>query len=99
MTVGRLDTNRIIDSISGMGGAVISTPVLSLIRSTSAMPPSQNRCHRVAYVGENPTTNIYDNHDVAMPNNAYFGGNHFDPLHHLTQPYPGLAAERHARFL
>ncbi len=39
-TVGRLDTNRIIDSISGMGGVrVISTPVLSLIRSTSAMPP------------------------------------------------------------
>lgn len=38
-TVGRLDTNRIIDSISGMGGVrVISTPGLSLIRSTSAMP-------------------------------------------------------------
>ncbi len=34
----------------------------------------------MAYVGENPTTNIYDNHDVAMPNNAYFGGNYFDPL-------------------
>ncbi len=26
----------------------------------------------------NPTT-IYDNHDVAMPDNAYFGGN-YDPL-------------------
>ncbi len=29
---------------------------------------------------ENPTTNIYDNHDVAMPDNAYFGGNYHDPL-------------------
>ena len=28
----------------------------------------------------NPTTNIYDNHDVAMPDNAYFGGNYHDPL-------------------
>ncbi len=80
-TVGRLDTNRIIDSISGMGGVRgnFNTGVISH-QVNVGYAAGQNRCHRVAYVGENPTTNIYDNHDVAMPNNAYFGGNYFDPL-------------------
>ncbi len=39
----------------------------------------------------NPTTNIYDNHDVAMPDNAYFGGNYSRSAGHLAQPYAGLA--------
>lgn len=81
-TVGRLDTNRIIDSISGMGGVRgnFNTGVIS--HQVNVGYAAQVRTDATAWrmSAKNPTTNIYDNHDVAMPNNAYFGGNYFDPL-------------------
>ncbi|BBQ79858.1 TonB-dependent receptor [Raoultella ornithinolytica] len=81
-TVGRLDTNRIIDSISGMGGVRgnFNTGVIS--HQVNVGYAAQVRTDATAWrmSAKNPTTNIYDNHDVAMPDNAYFGGNYFDPL-------------------
>ena len=81
-TVGRLDTNRIIDSISGMDGVRgnFNTGVIS--HQVNVGYAAQVRTDATAWrmSAKNPTTNIYDNHDVAMPNNAYFGGNYFDPL-------------------
>ncbi|MBB1200272.1 TonB-dependent siderophore receptor [Enterobacteriaceae bacterium 89] len=81
-TVGRLDTNRIIDAWSGMGGLrgdFDTGPVSHKVNvGYSALIKEDKTAWRMS--SKNPTTNIYDNQDVAEPNNAYFGGDYFDPL-------------------
>jgi TonB-dependent siderophore receptor len=81
-TVGRLDTNRIIDAWSGMGGLrgdFDTGPVSHKVNvGYSALLKEDKTAWRMS--SDNPTTNIYDNQDVAKPDNAYFGGDYFDPL-------------------
>lgn len=81
-TVGRLDTNRIIDAISGMGGVRGNFTTGAISHQVNVGYAAQVRTDATAWrmSANNPATNIYDNHDVAMPDNAYFGGNYFDPL-------------------
>ncbi|WHP30175.1 TonB-dependent siderophore receptor [Trabulsiella odontotermitis] len=81
-TAGRLDTNRIMDAYSGMTGLrgnFDTGPVSHKVNvGYSAQIKSDKTAWRMS--ANNPTTNIYNNHDVSMPDNAYFGGNYFDPL-------------------
>ena len=81
-TVGRLDTNRIIDAISGMGGVRGDFNTGAISHKVNLGYAAQVHTDATAWrmSARNPTTNIYDNHDVAMPDNAYFGGNYHDPL-------------------
>ncbi|MFJ3457305.1 TonB-dependent receptor [Scandinavium goeteborgense] len=81
-TVGRLDTNRIIDAWSGMGGLRGNFDTGPISHSVNVGYSAQIRSDATAWrmSANNPTTNIYDNHDVAKPDNAYFGGNYSDPL-------------------
>jgi iron complex outermembrane receptor protein len=81
-TVGRLDTNRIIDAWSGMGGLRGHFDTGPISHSVNVGYSAQIRSDATAWrmSANNPTTNIYDNHAVAKPDNAYFGGNYYDPL-------------------
>jgi len=81
-TVGRLDTNRIIDAWSGMGGLRGNFDTGPISHNVNVGYSAQIRSDATAWrmSANNPTTNIYDNHDVAKPDNAYFGGNYSDPL-------------------
>nr|WP_159464281.1 TonB-dependent siderophore receptor [Scandinavium goeteborgense] len=81
-TVGRLDTNRIIDAWSGMGGLRGNFDTGPISHKVNVGYSAQIRSDATAWrmSANNPTTNIYDNHDVAKPDNAYFGGNYYDPL-------------------
>ncbi|HEY2452683.1 MAG TPA: TonB-dependent siderophore receptor [Scandinavium sp.] len=81
-TVGRLDTNRIIDAWSGMGGLRGNFDTGPVSHKVNVGYAAQIRTDATAWrmSANNPTTNIYDNHDVAKPDNAYFGGDYFDPL-------------------
>lgn len=81
-TVGRLDTNRIIDAWSGMGGLRGHFDTGPISHSVNVGYSAQIRSDATAWrmSANNPTTNIYDNHPVAKPDNAYFGGNYYDPL-------------------
>ena len=80
--MGRLDTNRIIDAISGMGGVRGDFNTGAISHKVNLGYAAQVHTDATAWrmSARNPTTNIYDNHDVAMPDNAYFGGNYHDPL-------------------
>ena len=71
-TVSRLDTNRISDSVSGMAGyAVTSLPALSRTRSTWVFRDDQNENRpKMSATADNPTTNIYHNTGVAMPDSS-----------------------------
>ncbi|TDN53925.1 TonB-dependent receptor [Scandinavium goeteborgense] len=81
-TVGRLDTNRIIDAWSGMGGLRGNFDTGPISHNVNVGYSAQIRSDATAWrmSANNPTSNIYDNHDVAKPDNAYFGGNYYDPL-------------------
>ncbi|WP_333499259.1 TonB-dependent receptor [Kluyvera sp. CHPC 1.2972] len=83
-TVGRLDTNRIIDSFSGMGGirGNFDTGVVShkVNIGYSALMRSDATAWRMSKAANNPTTNIYDNNGVVMPDYSSTGGNYHDPL-------------------
>lgn len=81
-TVGNLDTNRIIDAWSGMGGLRGNFDTGPISHKVNVGYAAQIRSDATAWrmSANNPTTNIYDNHDVAKPDNAYFGGNYHDPL-------------------
>jgi len=81
-SVGRLDTNRIIDAWSGMGGLRGNFDTGPISHKVNVGYSAQIRSDATAWrmSANNPTTNIYDNHDVAKPDNAYFGGNYYDPL-------------------
>lgn len=81
-TVSRMDTNRIIDSWSGMGGLrgqFTTGPVSHQINAGySARIQRDKTAWRMSV--NNPTTNIYDNHNVERPDNALSGGDYHDPL-------------------
>jgi TonB-dependent siderophore receptor len=81
-TVGRLDTNRLIDTYSGMGGVRGNFDTGPVSHQVNIGYAAQVRKDATAWrmSSNNPTTNIYDNHDVAKPDNAWFGGNYTDPL-------------------
>jgi iron complex outermembrane receptor protein len=81
-TVGRLDTNRIIDAWSGMGGLRGNFDTGPVSHKVNVGYAAQIRTDATAWrmSANNPTTNIYDNHEVAKPDNAWFGGDYFDPL-------------------
>jgi len=81
-SVGRLDTNRIIDAWSGMGGLRGNFDTGPISHKVNVGYSAQIRSDATAWrmSANNPTTNIYDNHDVAKPDNAYLGGNYYDPL-------------------
>ncbi len=83
-TIGRLDTNRIIDSFSGMGGirGRFNTGVVShnVNVGYSAQIRSDATAWRMSNSKANPVVNIYNNHDVSMPAYASVGGNYHDPL-------------------
>lgn len=81
-TVGRLDTNRIIDAWSGMGGLRGNFDTGPISHQVNVGYAAQIKEDKTAWrmSSNNPTTNIYDNQGVAKPDNAWFGGNYFDPL-------------------
>ncbi|MDX6018787.1 TonB-dependent siderophore receptor [Scandinavium sp. V105_16] len=81
-TVGRLDTNRIIDAWSGMGGLRGNFNTGPISHRVNVGYAAQIRSDATAWrmSANNPTTNIYDNNGVAKPDNAYFGGDYYDPL-------------------
>ncbi|CAI0828129.1 Ferrichrome receptor FcuA precursor [Serratia rubidaea] len=81
-TIGRLDTNRIIDAFSGMAGVrgrFASGPITHQVNvGYSALTKRDKTAWRMST--NNPTTNIYHTDEVAIPENSYFGGNYDDPL-------------------
>ncbi len=81
-TIGRLDTNRISDAFSGMAGVrgQFSTGFVShkVNVGYSALTKREDTAWRMTTAS--PTTNIYDNHEVAIPEADYPGGNYLDPL-------------------
>ncbi|MFU0872979.1 TonB-dependent receptor [Kluyvera sichuanensis] len=85
-TVGRLDTNRIIDSFSGMGGirGSFNTGVVShkVNVGYSAQIRRDATAWRMSDSDKNPTINIYNSHDVDMPDYKPNpkGGHYDDPL-------------------
>ncbi|WP_368300461.1 TonB-dependent receptor [Kluyvera sichuanensis] len=85
-TVGRLDTNRIIDSFSGMGGirGNFNTGVVShkVNVGYSAQIRRDATAWRMSDSTKNPTINIYNSHDVDMPDYKPNpkGGHYDDPL-------------------
>ena len=72
-TVSRLDTNRISDSVSGMAGirGHFTTGFVShkVNVGYSAMTKNENR-RKMSATADNPTTNIYHNTGVAMPDSS-----------------------------
>jgi iron complex outermembrane receptor protein len=81
-TVGRLDTNRIINAFSGMAGISGEFNTWDVSHKVNVGYSAQIKSDKTAWrmSANNPTTNIYDNHDVPVPDNVYFGGNYSDPL-------------------
>ena len=85
-TVGRLDTNRIIDGFSGMGGirGSFNTGVVShkVNVGYSAQIRRDATAWRMSDSAKNPTINIYNSHDVDMPDYKPNpkGGHYDDPL-------------------
>ncbi|MGK3123401.1 TonB-dependent receptor [Candidatus Pantoea formicae] len=83
-TIGRFQTNRVQDNMSGMVGlrGDFSTgPVTHKVNvGYSAMTANAKNTYRMSY-GNDADTNIYDTHDVAQPDTVYSGGTKFgDPL-------------------
>lgn len=81
-TAGRLDTNRITDAYSGMGGLRGDFDTGFVSHKVNVGYSAQIEKDKTAWTmsSVNPTTNIYDNHAVSIPDNAIFGGNYSDPL-------------------
>lgn len=81
-TVSRMDTNRLIDTYSGMGGVRGNFDTGPVSHQVNIGYSAQMRKDATAWrmSTNNPTTNIYDNHDVPKPENSIFGGNYTDPL-------------------
>ncbi|VDY62643.1 TonB-dependent receptor [Shimwellia blattae] len=83
-TAGRLDTNRISDTASGMAGLrsqFATGPVSHKVNVGYAAQTTQIKtAWGMAWGNESPT-NIYDTHAVPMPDNVLTGGkNYTDPL-------------------
>jgi iron complex outermembrane receptor protein len=86
-TVSRLDTNRISDSVSGMAGirGNFNTGFVShkVNVGYSAMTKNEKIAWKMSATKDNPTTNIYHNTGVDMPDSTNFngsGGKYSDPL-------------------
>lgn len=83
-TIGRFQTNRVQDNMSGMVGLrgdFATGPVTHKVNiGYSAMTANAKNTYRMSY-GNDADTNIYDTHDVAQPDTVYSGGTKFgDPL-------------------
>jgi iron complex outermembrane receptor protein len=83
-TIGRFQTNRVQDNMSGMVGLrgdFTTGPVTHKVNiGYSAMTANAKNTYRMSY-GNDADTNIYDTHDVAQPDTVYSGGTKFgDPL-------------------
>lgn len=83
-TIGRFQTNRVQDNMSGMVGLrgdFVTGPVTHKVNiGYSAMTTNAKNTYRMSY-GNDADTNIYDTHDVAQPDTVYSGGTKFgDPL-------------------
>lgn len=83
-TISRLDTNRIIDSVSGMGGIRGNFDTGAVSHKVNIGYSAQMRSDATAWRMSNATTNknvnIYNNHDVSLPAYKSVGGNYHDPL-------------------
>lgn len=83
-TVGRLDTNRIINNFSGMAGirGSFDTGFIShkVNFGYSAVTKRDNTAWRMAYGDNVESTNIYHTDDVPNPVNNLTGGDYHDPL-------------------
>ncbi|STW08702.1 ferrichrome-iron receptor [Klebsiella grimontii] len=83
-TAGRLDTNRYIDTASGMAGlrGEFATGFVSHRVNVGYSAKTQNdkTAWRMSKAADNPLVNIYDTRQVAPPANASFGGDYDDPL-------------------
>lgn len=82
--IGRLDTNRISDSFSGMAGlrGQFDTGVVShkVNAGYSALTKKDNTAWRSTAEANRPRINIYDTDSVSRPGYNTVGGNYFDPL-------------------
>ena len=83
-TAGRRDTNRYIDTASGMAGlrGEFATGFVSHRVNVGYSAKTQNdkTAWRMSKAADNPLVNIYDTRQVAPPANASFGGDYDDPL-------------------
>jgi iron complex outermembrane receptor protein len=77
-TVSRLDTNRISDSVSGMAGVRgnFTTGFVShkVNVGYSAMTKNEKIAWKMSAAKDNPTTNIYHNTGVDMPDSTNLNG-------------------------
>lgn len=80
-TIGRMDTNKIVDAFSGQAGVrgKFDTGVVS--HSVNLGYAAQTKREKTSYgMALTPAaTNIYDTTSVAAPENTYFGGDLDDP--------------------
>lgn len=80
-TIGRMDTNKIVDAFSGMGGVrgKFDTGFVSHSVNVgySALTKREKTSYGMALTPQ--ATNIYDTSPVAAPTNTYFGGDLDDP--------------------
>lgn len=81
-TIGRLDTNRISDSWSGMAGMRGNFNTGFVSHKVNVGYSASVKQDKIAWrmSSNNPSVNIYNNSAVAMPDTTYFGGNYTDPL-------------------
>ena len=83
-TISSMDTNRIIDSVSGMGGIRGNFDTGAVSHKVNIGYSAQMRSDATAWRMSNATTNknvnIYNNHDVSLPDYKSVGGNYHDPL-------------------
>lgn len=80
-TIGRMDTNKIVDAFSGMAGVrgKFDTGFVSHSVNVgySALTKREKTSYGMALTPQ--ATNIYDTSPVAAPTNTYFGGDLDDP--------------------
>lgn len=80
-TIGRMDTNKIVDAFSGQAGVrgKFDTGVVS--HSVNLGYAAQTKREKTSYgmALTSSATNIYDTTAVAAPENTYFGGDLDDP--------------------
>lgn len=84
LAMGRLDTNRIIDAFSGMGGVRgdFATGFVShkVNLGYSAVTKKDNTAWRSTAEANRPISNLYDTPTVARPDYNTVGGDYLDPL-------------------
>ena len=75
-TIGRMDTNKIVDAFSGQTGVRGKFNTGFISHSVNVGYAAQTRREKTAYgmALTSASTNVYDTTDVAAPENTYFGG-------------------------